>query len=454
MVEDDAVLEAWAAAVKADTRANNLLKNFRTLQLELDERSRQAVLMRHVANLLTATAGPGPLAHLILDVLCNELRGGQGLVWVLGQDRYLATHGMGFDRKQLNSLWLPVPHPFPHYPVLIYQCQWLEMDSLPPGLKLIQAKPEDGLFFVPFEHQTLLVGFAVLSVARSRNLQSVEQESMEILQRLFAAALHGTWMMLDLQHQREFLREESRSLKVRAEALDQRNQALRQGQSLQVDFLAYAAQALREQLDAVLARIGELRKGRNLQEEVREGLLLDGLLAGRHMGELLRLLLDLAKPDLSVVEPHPLALKRFFEAFNPQVAAFLRREGGLLVLPEAPDLPDVMVDEETLRQVLLNLCAGALSSSGDGSLRLWIEREPMSISLKLWIEGLDLGETTAVFNARKTMLPEGQFPEGQGGTGLGLVMCHQLMTAMGCDLTLERNTDGGGTTIVMELPVA
>jgi len=61
--------------------------------------------------------------------------------------------------------------------------------------------------------------------------------------RLFAAALHGTWMMLDLQHQREFLREESRSLKVRAEALDQRNQALRQGQSLQVDFLAYAAKA-------------------------------------------------------------------------------------------------------------------------------------------------------------------------------------------------------------------
>ena len=121
MVEDDAVLEAWAAAVKADTRANNLLKNFRTLQLELGERSRQAVLMRHVANLLTATAGPGPLAHLILDVLCNELRAGQGLVWVLGQDRYLATHGMGFDRKQLNSLWLPVPHPFPHYPVLNYQ---------------------------------------------------------------------------------------------------------------------------------------------------------------------------------------------------------------------------------------------------------------------------------------------------------------------------------------------
>ena len=448
----DAVLEAWAETVKADTRTQNLLRHFRMLEQELGERSRQAILMRQVANLLTATAGPGPLAHLILEVFENLLGARQGLVWVLGEDRYLATHGMGFDRKQLNTLWLPVPHPFPHYPVLIYQWQFLEVELLPPGLKLIQARPEDGLFLVPFEHQTLLVGFAVLSIPRSRSLQAVEQESMEILQRLFAAALHGSWMMLDLQHQREFLREEARSLKVRAEHLDEHNRALRQGHSLQAGFLAYAARALRDQLHGILATMGQARLDRSLDEAQREGLLLDGLLAGKHMAEVLRVLSELSKPERAEAPPQPLTLKPFFEDLHPLVEGFLRREGGVIIWPETSDLPEVLVDREALRQVILNLCAGALHGSGDGSLKLWIEREPTSIVLKLWTQGLDLGEDTAVFNTPKALLPEGTFPQVQGGQGLGLVMCHELMIAMGCDLTLER--DAGGTTIALELPLA
>src|SRR5512142_2427740 len=92
----DAVREAWAEAVKADTRTTNLLRHYQALEQEMAERNRQLLLLRHVANLLTATAGPAPLAHLVLEVLTSLLGAHQGLVWVLGEDRYLATHGMGF----------------------------------------------------------------------------------------------------------------------------------------------------------------------------------------------------------------------------------------------------------------------------------------------------------------------------------------------------------------------
>jgi signal transduction histidine kinase len=453
--ESEAVLEAWAQAMRADSRTRNLLNHYRQLEAELEERTRQAVLMRRVSNLLTATAGPGALAHLILEVLQGELGASQGMVWVLGEDRFQATHGMGFDRRQLASLWLPVPHPFPHYPVLIYQCQWLEAEALPPGVKLIQARSDEGLYFVPLEHQTLLVGFAVLSLPNSRNFQPIEQESMEILQRLFAASLHSTWMMQDLQHQREFLREEARSLKLKAEMLDQRNENLRQGQYLQVDFMAHATQALRGQLDGLLV-VMEKARGESDPESRAAGLQ-DGVLSGRHMAELLRALSELARPEMAVGVPRPMALQPFFEELQPLLMALLRRENGHFVLPEPSTLmeyPEALVDKETLRQVILILSLGALCGSREGHLRLQVEREPVSIRLLFWMEDLEPGEAAAAFQAHASAVPGLPAHDGTGTMGLGLVVAQELMITMGCDLAVEPDPGGRGTQILLELPLA
>lgn len=449
-------MEAWAQALQADARAEKLLQDLHKVHLELKERSQQAALMRHVANILTATARTEQLGSLILDVLQSEFGARQGLMWSLCEDHYGACHGMGFDRRQMEKLHLPAPHPFPHYPILIYQSQWLEVECLPPALRLIQGRADDGLFFVPFEHQTLLVGFTVLSLPRSRVFSNAEQESLEVLQRLFAASLHSAWTLLDLQRQRESLRIEAEALKARTQALDEQNQALRQGQTFRVDFLAYAASELRSQLLGVLALLNHVRQDRNLSEEDRGSLLLDGLLAGKHMAELLRDLAELANPARSETPAsiRPTDLARLFESLQPLVEVFPRREGGALQWPDDLDLPEVLADAEVLKQILLSLCAGALRNSQDGSLRLWIEREPMSLTLRLMMEGLDLGDATASFNSRRPLSPEELYVKGQGGAGLGLVICRQLMVAMGGTFTLERAPMGPGTVIGLELPLA
>lgn len=445
----DATMEAWAEALKADARAGKLLQELCNLHRELKERSQQAALMRHVANILTATTRPEHLGALILDVMQSEFGARQGLVWSLCEDHYGACHGMGFDRRQMDRLSLPAPHPFPHYPILIYQSQWLEVDSLPPALRLIQGRTEDGLFFVPFEHQTLLVGFTVLSLPKSKDFSDAEQESLEVLQRLFAASLHGAWTLFDLQRQREALKEEARML-------DQQNQALRQGQTFRVDFLAFAASELRSQLMGVLALLNHVRQDRNLSEEDRGSLLLDGLLAGKHMAELLRDLAELAgtarSEAASCVRPLDPAL--LFKELQPLVEVFPRREGGTLQWPEDLDLPEILADGEALKQILLSLCAGALRNSGNGSLKLWIEREPMNLTMRLLMEGLDLGAATSAFNSRRSLSPEALYIKGQGGAGLGLVICRQLMVAMGGTLTLERDPMGAGTVIGLDLPLA
>jgi signal transduction histidine kinase len=456
ITEVDATLEAWAEALKADAKAEKLLHDLRAVHLELKERSQQAVLMRHVANILTATARVEQLGSLILDVMQSEFGARQGLVWALCEDHYGARHGMGFDRQRLEKLHLPAPHPFPHYPILIYQSQWLEAESLPPALRLIQGGAEEGLFFVPFEHQTLLVGFTILSLPRTRVFSDAEQESLEVLQRLFAASLHGAWTLQDLQRQRESFRAEAEALKVRNRWLDQQNQGLRQGLTFRVDFLAYAAGALRNQLLGVLALLSRVRQDRNLSEEERGSLLLDGLLTGKHMAELLRDLSELANPTRSEATAliRPTDLVALFKSLQPIVEAFVPPGGEALRWPEELDLPEVLADEEGLKQILLSLCTGALRGSKDGSLHLWIEREPMSITLRLMVEGLDLGEATASFNSCRSLSPDELYVKGQGGAGLGLVICRQLMVAMGGAFKLERDPMGSGTVIGLELPLA
>ena len=454
--EIDAAMEAWAQALKADARADQLLRDLRAVHLELKERSRQAALMRHVANVLTATARTEQLSSLILDVLQSEFGVRQGLLWALSEDRYVAGHGMGFDRRQLERLHLPAPHPFPQYPILIYQSQWLELESLPPALRLIQARAEDGLFFVPFEHQTLLVGFTVLSLPRSRTFSEAEQESLEVLQRLFAASLHGAWTVRDLQRQRERLRSEAEALKARTQELARQNRALHQGQSYRLDFMVYAAGELRGQLLGVLSLLSQARQDRRLSEEDRGSLLLDGLLAGKHMAELLKDLAELVAPGRGEVTAavRPTDLGVLLASLRPLVETFPCQEGGSLQWPEELDLPDVLADGEVLKQVLLSLCAGALRNSANGSLRLWIEREPLSLVLRVLIEGLDLGEATASFNIQHPLRPEELYVKGQGGAGLGLVICRQLLVAMGGAFTLEREPLGAGTVIGLELPLA
>lgn len=451
-VDSDAITEAWAQALKADQRAERMVKEIDSLRGEVKARARQAGLMRHVANVLSATVRVDQLASMLLEVLLSECEGLQGLVWTLGEDAYEARSGMFFDRTQLQSLHLPVPHPFPAYPVLIYQAQWLEVGLLPPALRLIQARQDHGLFLVPFEQQTLLVGFAVLSLPLTKTFTLDEQESMEVLQSLFASSLYNAWLLQDLKKQKENLAREKEDLRLQSVALDRQNQMLRQGQTFKVEFLGFAARELRGQLLGILNLLGRVRGG--LEADVRETHLLDALLAGKHMAELLRDLAELARPGASgqSLEVRPIDLGGLLDELRPLVESFPRRGEGSLLWPDHLELPEVLADRSVLSQILLSLTAGALQGSQDGSLRIWVERMPMSLTLCILLPGLQLAEGAQ--SGSRLLRPDDVYVQGQAGAGLGLVICSQLMATMEGSMVIDASAGDVGTVISLELAIA
>jgi len=116
-----------------------------------------------------------------------------------------------------------------------------------------------------------------------------------------------------------------------------------------------------------------------------------------------------------------------------------------------PDLPDVEVNSNQIKQVFVNVInngAQAIAETGQGG-RIWV-------TAKRWLDGVAVSVTDSgpgipeeiaarVFEPFFTTKPEGK------GTGLGLSICQGILKEHGGRLTLEAKP-GAGATFIVELP--
>jgi PAS domain S-box-containing protein len=120
---------------------------------------------------------------------------------------------------------------------------------------------------------------------------------------------------------------------------------------------------------------------------------------------------------------------------------------------ELPDEPvAARVDEQKLRQILLNLVDNAVKfSPGDATVRVGARRagELVEISVADEGPGIPAGERERIFAKFYRLAAPGQ----SGGTGLGLSLAQGLVAAMGGRITLE-SAEGTGSTFVVQLPAA
>ena len=113
-----------------------------------------------------------------------------------------------------------------------------------------------------------------------------------------------------------------------------------------------------------------------------------------------------------------------------------------------PDLPDVGVDRDQIRQVLLNVALNGIQAMPKGGV---LEVKSMREEADLAVEvsdngpGLEDQELDRVFDPFFTTKPR--------GTGLGLSISDQLVQSHGGRISARRNA-GGGMTFRIELPVA
>ena len=172
------------------------------------------------------------------------------------------------------------------------------------------------------------------------------------------------------------------------------------------------------------------------QDDTRRGL---GVIASRSeslnrfMGSYARLA-KLPRPELSAVD------------LGPLIERVAKLETRLNVKVEAGPPVIIDLDRDQIEQVLINLIRNGVDAAQEtgGGVAIGWERRPNA--LEIWVRdgGPGLSNTANLFVPFFTTKP--------GGSGIGLVLCRQVVEGHGGTLMLKNVTDGQGCEARVVLP--
>ena len=173
----------------------------------------------------------------------------------------------------------------------------------------------------------------------------------------------------------------------------------------------------------------------------------DALLAARRAGEIvanMRVFVQ-SNSQLDVADVHKVVTSTVQMVQNE-----IRHRAHLEV--DMVDLPKVRISESQLGQILLNLLTNAAHALGDRTDNVVrIEARYVDHRVRLRVSdtgnGIPAEAHARIFEPFFTTKPVGV------GTGLGLWVCHHIITVAGGEIVLESSSDGGSTFRV-DLPVA
>ncbi len=220
------------------------------------------------------------------------------------------------------------------------------------------------------------------------------------------------------------------------------------------DFVSTASHELRTPLAAVYGAAMTLRSQPDLTTELQHQLF-DMIV--RECERLTRIVDDLLLADQLDAGAVSLDLRRCdISAIAREVVELTRqRATNDIEISFAGDgaTPNVECDEDSIRQVLLNLLDNAIKYSPEGGeIEVSVKEQGHRVHLAVRDEGLGIppGETGRIFEKFYRLDPS--LSRGVGGTGLGLYISSELVRRMGGEIRVE-SVEGSGSTFTVMLPV-
>ncbi|WP_437711812.1 AAA family ATPase [Sorangium sp. So ce448] len=236
-----------------------------------------------------------------------------------------------------------------------------------------------------------------------------------------------------------------------AEAERQARKTAEAASRAKTEFLRNMSHELRTPLNAILGYAQILKRSPGLEDRQAVGLNTIQQ-SGQHLLTLINDLLDLAKIEAGKLElyPEPVHLLTFLTVVADTIRVRAEQKSLHFVYEVAPHLPQaVLADEKRLRQVLLNLLGNAVKFTDRGRVRFGVqvlaqdETDETGARLRFEVEDTGVGMTPEQLG--KLFQPFGRVGDvrRRPGTGLGLMISHQLVHFMGGEIHVESRPDEG-----------
>ncbi len=223
------------------------------------------------------------------------------------------------------------------------------------------------------------------------------------------------------------------------------------------EFLANMSHELRTPLNAIIGFSEIIRSGLfGPDERVKDQEYANDIYdSGQLLLNLINDILDISKVELGTDELDEVGIKAT-DLVNSVVVLVRERAHKTRVKIQtgiADDLPMLFVDEQKLKQILINLMSNSIKftpAGGSVDLRVWRDAENGFL-----FEVTDTGIGIEARDIAKALQPFGQIDSAlnrnHAGTGLGLPLAKKLTEMHGGTLELQSKPDVG-TTVTIKLP--
>jgi signal transduction histidine kinase/ActR/RegA family two-component response regulator len=222
------------------------------------------------------------------------------------------------------------------------------------------------------------------------------------------------------------------------------------------DFLSSMSHELRSPLNAILGFAQLMDSGQPTPTPAQKDSIDQILQAGWYLLELINEILDLSLIESGrlSLSPEPMSLAEVLVDCQAMTEPQARQHGiGVRFVAPAQAL-FVKADRTRVKQVIVNLLSNAIKYNREGgTVDVRCETRPedwVRVSFHDTGDGLSPDKLAQLFQPFNRLGQEGGVKEG---TGIGLVVCKQLVTLMGGTIGVE-STVGEGSTFWIELPAS
>jgi signal transduction histidine kinase len=221
------------------------------------------------------------------------------------------------------------------------------------------------------------------------------------------------------------------------------------------EFLANMSHELRTPLNAIIGFTRIVMRRAREQLEVKQYENLEKILAsGQHLLALINSILDLAKVEAGRVEINPdeIALSQMLESCIRTIEPLVKADAVKLERAFDDGLPQIYVDEEKLRQIVINLLSNAAKFTVRGSIRLRAQAANDGVVIAVSDTGVGIAPDKLEVIFEEFAQADASNTRTYGGTGLGLTIARRLARLMRGEITAE-SVLGSGSTFTLTLPI-
>jgi signal transduction histidine kinase len=236
--------------------------------------------------------------------------------------------------------------------------------------------------------------------------------------------------------------------------IQEKNRQLEIASRHKSEFLANMSHELRTPLNAIIGFTRIVMRRAREQIEVRQYENLEKILAsGQHLLTLINSILDLAKVEAGRVEVNPgeIDLCPVLESCVRTIEPLIKR-GVTLIRAFDRTLPPLYVDEEKLRQIVINLLSNAAKFTAHGSIRVRAQASNDTVVIDVSDSGIGIAPDKLEVIFEEFAQADASRTRVYGGTGLGLTIARRLARLMGGDITAQSVLDSG-STFTLTLPL-